>query len=374
MLLDVIEDTSITVAMLMLSLHFGVPLAYYQYLKNWWLGRDWGLQTDEGYRPKVTILVPTYNEADWIERKLDNLREQQYPHELTEIFVVDSSSTDKTTEVVERWMIRHPDTNVRLLKEFVRGKMAAILEATRSASGSIIVVGDADSTWETDAIRHTVKYFADPSVGAVTGSLRYSSEGQVEFENAYREFYNLVRVAESKIHSTPVHSGVLQAVRRQFFERNLLPTFRGSEDCAIASYIAFVGYRAIQADDVWTQEPLRGSRIKTKVRRAQHNLCNFLFTKTYAKRQRRYTKSKFDAIWYMEKYLHTVNPWLVVIGLCLLLYSWIILWDGLAAIILAIGVLLVLLIRDLMMWLSQQLYLTLGMIRTLWDRNIVWNR
>ena len=61
--------------------HFGLPLAYCYYLKKW-LGRPWDLRRDSGYRPRVTIVVPTYNEASLIRGKLDNIASQDYPRGL----------------------------------------------------------------------------------------------------------------------------------------------------------------------------------------------------------------------------------------------------------------------------------------------------
>jgi cellulose synthase/poly-beta-1,6-N-acetylglucosamine synthase-like glycosyltransferase len=62
-------------ALALALLHFGVPLAYYSYLRVRWLSKPWGIAPDPNYRPKVTVIVPTYNEAELIESKLDNLAE-----------------------------------------------------------------------------------------------------------------------------------------------------------------------------------------------------------------------------------------------------------------------------------------------------------
>ncbi len=76
--------------------HFTVPLAYYAYARLKWLKRPWDLSIDENYKPKVTVIIPTYNESKLIEKKLDNIYEQDYPKELMEIVAVDSASTERT--------------------------------------------------------------------------------------------------------------------------------------------------------------------------------------------------------------------------------------------------------------------------------------
>lgn len=74
-----LSDAALLVALLLAFTHFGIPLAYYCYLKSRWLSRSWGIRRDPGYRPRVSVVIPTYNEAGLIQRKLDNVVEQNYP-------------------------------------------------------------------------------------------------------------------------------------------------------------------------------------------------------------------------------------------------------------------------------------------------------
>jgi len=67
--------------------HFSIPLLYYLYLRSRWLNKPWDIKKDPSYRPRVTIIVPTYNEAGLIESKLDNIFEQDYPKDLMSIIV-----------------------------------------------------------------------------------------------------------------------------------------------------------------------------------------------------------------------------------------------------------------------------------------------
>ncbi|MEM1924926.1 MAG: hypothetical protein QXH44_07620 [Pyrobaculum sp.] len=70
-----LEPLALTLALV----HFGVPLAYYLYAKTVWLPKPWNLKFDEAYKPKVTIILPTYNEARLIADRLDNIYAQDYP-------------------------------------------------------------------------------------------------------------------------------------------------------------------------------------------------------------------------------------------------------------------------------------------------------
>ena len=109
------------VALVLAIIHFGIPLTYYFYMKNKYLSKPWNINVDKSYEPKVTIITPTYNEAKLIEKKLDNIYQQNYPKNKLEIIIVDSASTDETPELVKKWAEKHPDIDLKLVEEPVRG-------------------------------------------------------------------------------------------------------------------------------------------------------------------------------------------------------------------------------------------------------------
>jgi len=53
-----------SIALILAGIHFGVPLAYYYYAKIRWLPKLWNVKINENYRPKVTIIIPTYNKKN----------------------------------------------------------------------------------------------------------------------------------------------------------------------------------------------------------------------------------------------------------------------------------------------------------------------
>jgi len=369
-------DAFLIIAIGLALLHFAFPLAYYYYLKKLWLNKPWDVRRDPGYKPRVSIIVPTYNEAELIEAKLDDLARQEYPRELLEVIVVDSASTDGTPEKVEEWVRRNPGLKLVLIREPVkRGMVPALNYALKHVheDGEIVVFTDADSFWDINTLKIITEYFADPSVGALTTSIEPLEYRKVDREATYRGFYNVVRVGESKIHSTPVHNGALIAYRKALLDKiGGLPTYTGNNDSTPASLIAFMGYRAIQVDDVVVREPILKNRLRRKIRRAQHLILHFIHTKSYAKRLGIYKKSVFDRIWLIESYLHLVNPWLLIISAGILLASTIFLYIP-SILLLSIG-LLMLLAKTYRTWIETQLCLVIGSIRNLWTKEITWRK
>jgi biofilm PGA synthesis N-glycosyltransferase PgaC len=94
-------DLGLAIALALALVHFGLPIAYYLYLRVVWLGRPWGVRRDHSFKPRVTVIVPTYNEARLIESKLEDIARQDYPRGRLEVIVVDSASTDGTVEAVK---------------------------------------------------------------------------------------------------------------------------------------------------------------------------------------------------------------------------------------------------------------------------------
>jgi len=94
-------DLLLHVAIGLVLIHFVTPLSYYC-LKKKWLNKPWNISRNPEYKPKVLIIVPTYNEVELIESKLNDLARHDYPGELLEIIVADSASTDSMPERIEK--------------------------------------------------------------------------------------------------------------------------------------------------------------------------------------------------------------------------------------------------------------------------------
>ena len=128
---------------------------------------------------------------------------------------------------------------------------SALNNALKYATGGVIVITDADAAWpSSDTFSNAVSWFSDSTVGAVTCLKLPAGKGLMSFEEGYREFYNIVRLAESKKHSTPVFHGELAAFRRSLLERvGEFPTSIGADDSNTATRVALIGYRSIAVDN-----------------------------------------------------------------------------------------------------------------------------
>jgi len=96
--------------------------------------------------PRVSIILPAYNEARRIPKTMDNILAYLGNSSWSaELIVVDDGSTDDTAEVVTRFAERHG--NVRLVQNRRnRGKGKAIRDGVFHAVGEVILFADADDS------------------------------------------------------------------------------------------------------------------------------------------------------------------------------------------------------------------------------------
>ncbi len=364
------------VALSLLGIHFGVPLSYYFYAKNKWLSKPWRVKTDGNYKPKATIILPTYNEEELIAEKLDDLLKQNYSKDKLEIVVVDSASIDRTQQIVNSWAQKHSESELKLIVEDARrGKLQALNTALKyvNPASEAVIFTDADAYWKPEAVSKAIEYLADPCVGSVTACITYAENGNAFLEDTYRNYYNILRVAESKVHSTAVHNGPFLVIKAEILRETGLPCFLGSDDSAFGSFIALMGYRAIQIDDVSVSEPVRGNRLLRKTRRAQHLLLSFLETKRYVKKRGVYKYTEFEKVWKINWWLHVANPWLLVASVVLLIASATFYLSIPSSILIGVGLLL-LPFKNYRTWVLQQTYLATATLRNLWTKDVTWSR
>lgn len=123
--------------------------------------------------PKVSILVPCYNEEETIEKTVEELSQIQYPD--YEIIAINDGSSDNTAEVLKGLLPLYDKLRFIDLKEN-NGKANALYLGLIAAKGEILMGVDSDSYIMPDALNYIVPHFTNPfngeRVGAVTGNPR----------------------------------------------------------------------------------------------------------------------------------------------------------------------------------------------------------
>jgi glycosyltransferase involved in cell wall biosynthesis len=120
---------------------------------------------------KLSVVIPVYNERQWIQELLRRVRAVPVPKE---IIVVDDCSTDGTRELLQEMDAAGLTI---ILQERNQGKGAALREGFRHARGDVVVVQDADLEYDPAEYVHLIQPIIDQRADVVYGS-RFTGDSQ----------------------------------------------------------------------------------------------------------------------------------------------------------------------------------------------------
>ncbi len=182
---------------------------------------------DKDFTPGVTIIVPCFNEEQWIQRTISGCINQDYPMDKLEVIIVDDCSNDqsvtKIKEIVEELKIKEQRYEIENRLHFVRqevnaGKREALAKGTLMAKHELVVFVDSDSFLDPFAIRNIVQPFKDTKMGGVSGRTDVANT----YTNAltkmqavrYYIAFRIMKAAESYFDAVTCLSGPLSCYRK----------------------------------------------------------------------------------------------------------------------------------------------------------------
>lgn len=115
--------------------------------------------------PKISVLIPAYNEEKVIRTTIESLLATDYPDK--EIIVIDDGSKDKTLEITS-----HYKDKIKVIHKENGGKASALNAGMLYATGLITVILDADTIIGHSALRYIAKSFSSEDVAAVAGNIK----------------------------------------------------------------------------------------------------------------------------------------------------------------------------------------------------------
>ena len=267
---------------------YGIVIFYYGKLK-----KDKEQETTEFgekviFEPHVSIVVPTHNEEIIISKKIENLLNLNYPKEKLEFIFVDDSS-DSTPDIIRGYSKRFP--NIHLIRFHERmGYSPSMIAGCKASKSEIVVLNDAGSFLDAEALSALIHHFQNPKIGLVTGRcvILNLNEEVGRSENLYQKIFNFLRVAETRMDSTFFIKGEAAAVRKDLIKD--LEECSETFDTTVGLYVRKKGYKAIYNPNVKFYEyapSTRSGRIKQKTIRGA-NLVKVLFKFRHIMLKRKY--------------------------------------------------------------------------------------
>lgn len=209
--------------------YVGYPVLIW--LASRWFGREGTPPIASANRqpPFVTLLIAAHNEEADIGSRIRNALVADYPSDRLEIVIASDGSTDGTVAIARS--IQCPVVQV-LAFDRRRGKPASLKAALPSCSGEILVLSDANTYLEPDAIRSLVRWFDDSRIGVVCGRLKLmDAVAGTNVDSLYWRYETFLKRCEARLGALLGANGAIYAIRKELFPS--IPNETAVEDFVI---------------------------------------------------------------------------------------------------------------------------------------------
>ena len=285
----------------LMALGAGFTLAYlaFQLVRTilWWRYKPYPLPS--GPLPRVTIIIPAYNEGAMVEKAVYAAAASDYPADRLEIICIDDGSTDDTWTYLDRARQRHPGLIKAIRFPKNRGKKEALYAGFTRGRGQFFVTIDSDSIIRPDTVRQVIApMLRDLQVGAVAGNVKVFNRARslmarmlaVRFVLAF----DFLRASQSMYGCVTCTPGALSAYRARVLKPILgkwrRHTFMGlpaniGEDRALTNFVLRQGYFTVYQ---------RSALVHTVVPETYRGLCRMYL---------RWDRSNFRENWVQLKFI-----------------------------------------------------------------------
>jgi hyaluronan synthase len=244
-----------------MALGAGFTLAYlaFQLVRTvlWWRYQSYPLSS--GPLPRVTVIIPAFNEGAMVEKAIYAAAASDYPADLLEIICIDDGSKDHTWNYIDRAQRRYPKLVKAIRFPKNRGKKEGLYAGFTQGRGEFFVTIDSDSIIKPDTVRQVIApMLQDHKVGAVAGNVKVLNRVRslmgrmlaVRFVLAF----DFLRASQSRYGFVTCTPGALSAYRSEALKPILSEwrrqTFMGrpaniGEDRALTNLILRQGYYTV---------------------------------------------------------------------------------------------------------------------------------
>lgn len=112
---------------------------------------------------KISIITPSYNQDEFIERTIQSVLAQNYPN--LEYIIIDGDSTDNTVDIIKKY-----DNRIAYwVSEPDKGQTDAINKGFEIATGDIVAWLNSDDTYEPEAVKTISEVFKCPEIDLIYG-------------------------------------------------------------------------------------------------------------------------------------------------------------------------------------------------------------
>ncbi|MEB0204137.1 glycosyltransferase [Pseudomonas sp. CCC3.1] len=208
------------------------------------------VESDDAYRPKVSIHVPCYNEPpEMVKQTLDALANLDYPD--FEVLLIDNNTKDPAVwEPVRDYCAtlgpRFKFFHVAPLAGFKGGALNYLIPHT-APDAEVIAVIDSDYCVDRNWLKHMVPHFADPKIAIVQSPQDYRDQSESTFKklcySEYKGFFHIGMVTRNDRDAIIQH-GTMTMTRRSVLEELGWADWCICEDAELGLRVFEKGYSA----------------------------------------------------------------------------------------------------------------------------------
>jgi cellulose synthase/poly-beta-1,6-N-acetylglucosamine synthase-like glycosyltransferase len=221
---------------------------------------------DNNFEPEVTLFIAAYNERDFVDLKMKNSLELEYPREKLHILWITDGSDDGTPEMLKNYegvaVYHQPER---------KGKISAMNRGMKFVKTPLVIFSDANTILGHDSVRRIVRLFNYPKVGCVSGEKRiFSREKDAAAgagEGLYWKYESALKKWDAELYSVVGAAGELFAIRTELYREVEKDTLL--DDFIISLRVAQEGYTIQYDPDAYAMETASANvkeELKRKIR------------------------------------------------------------------------------------------------------------
>lgn len=134
---------------------------------------------------KVSVIIPNYNYANYIEERIDSILRQSYP--IDELIILDDASTDNSIEVIDKVLCKYDLSNIKVIKDYNKKNSGSVFsqwqKGIKHVSNDYYWIAEADDSSNPRFLEEVMMAFDDKDV-----VMSYSESLTMDENNKVKSF------------------------------------------------------------------------------------------------------------------------------------------------------------------------------------------
>lgn len=217
--------------------------------------------TEAPYQPLVTVIVPNYNHAKYLRKRLDSIYSQTYKN--IEVLLLDDMSSDESHEILTEYQQQHKENTRCIFNEKNSGGVFHQWKrGLKLASGELIWIAESDDYCSDNFLEENIRNFRDEAV-----MLSFSRSAFVRDQDLTETWSTEEYLSElgAELWTQPFKKSAHWLVNNAWGQKNIIPNvssavFRNPGDMALFNSPEWYGMR-VCGDWIFYLHLVRGGLV-----------------------------------------------------------------------------------------------------------------